>query len=239
MTFHCLQGRLDHIDSTEVRVPVEIFMRTDAENRRGHQVDAAVDLLGAITGQSSGASRASGAEVGVQQVRVQIKGQTCQGLLDACPFAAGDEVRIVVASVDPADSPAELLAISRPSDRFIALRPHCVRGRRAHFLRARRRSAVVCALVTLLTFCFCWQGLARPLQALSWGLGLSVGFAALWAFIERRIYLENARLSAHLTEAVLTALGLPDSPSIDLNKTSRRQRQGDEPAGYGWTFYRY
>jgi hypothetical protein len=218
-------GALTSLSVKSRMVPVEIFMRTSAENARGQAFEAAIGVAAAF---ADVASTQADAGLKVEWVSVRVAGKSFAGMLAGCPFQVGDEVQ-VIAEED------QLIAIARPSDRLIGLRPHCVRGCRAYFLRARRRWAVLFLLVCV---ALGWMALANEMPW-DWASGLALGFGALWAFIEYRSFLENARMASRLTEEILSTLGLPQSSGIDLNKTAKSLRRASDPPGYGWNVYRY
>lgn len=237
------RGQLSQFKCTDTLIPAGQMYRDAIEAEKDKSRVQAVAMVAAVFGETSeanAASRMGGAEVWVKAVEFCLDGKLFRGLLSGCPFAEGDQVEII--STKHVDKNLyEVKAIARPQDRLIALQPECGRGRNAYFRRAKKRVQVVGfvlgAVVGSVVFIAADQ--LDLIYQLVVFFTASLAGTALWAFIEYRAYIENIRPLVHLTENILSKLGLTNTEDIDLIELSKSTRTGTEPAGYRWNFYRY
>jgi hypothetical protein len=243
MNLQVFKGTISTFERKKILVPGEYFFADAAEVRRDQDIQKTFAVLLAAAGDSGGASSAlhrSGAEMSVEQVAFLVDGQKFSGQLEAFPFAMGDAVEVVADAGDSTGGGHRAYAVARPADRLVAVQPMCTRGRSAYFARAGRRCAGVAIAAALATgvFFLSMDDLAQA-QQIGWGLGVLVGTALVWGFIEWRAYLENYKPLVHLAERIMALLGAADPRGVDLVRISRQTRTDHDPAGYRWTFYRY
>lgn len=177
-------------------------------------------------------------------VELCVNGHRAKGWLWSSPFKRGDQVSVVVQRTT---TDLEIIAMTRPSDRMIALYPHLSRGRRAHVRNAIKWWAIGSLAVGLFVPTITAIGLSEPpdrlafleetafVEGMLWGSTvLSLIFLAFTVWAARRwmVYVETA-------EKVFRALGWSNVEQIDLPKISKNSAKGDEPFGYGHLFFRY
>ena len=234
------RGKLKKLSEKNVFVPADYFFVDASRSQRGKELQQGLAAALALMGDSISATSAlqrSNAEMPAKVFEFTVNENRFVGLLDSLPFNDGDEVSVVAARQE-GDNPCVPFAVARPADRFIALRPFCVRGRDALWIRVLKRTLILSTLVACVTF---WLTIGNlPLlestlwSVLAWGCG-----AVVLLFIEWRLYVENHQPSVHLTERVLALLGVGHPESADLVKIAKKTKTGNEPPGYRWNFYRY
>lgn len=196
---------------------------------------AAVGLSGQAV---STAASATSVEEDADHVEFELDGQQVKGWLWRSPFKEGDEVRV---AAQWTGRHYEAMGMARPSDRIIALYPHCSRSRRTHIRNAARWwfIGVTLWLAVLAGVCLALLGLARGLDMIAFGFPygapISYAFFGLMTFSLTRKWMPFARL----TEKVGQALGLPDPANIDFVRSAKAQRKPQDPGEYGTFYFRY
>jgi len=249
MTLSIFRGSISKLQMKTVSIPPWLLARGAAGIARDQSQAGWGAMLAAVVGETGAAlSAQSGADatIPVTAIDFEMNGKIFFGMLSGSsvdgtgfPLNESDQFA-VIAEASEGGTVHEIKAIARPSDRLIALQPHCGRGRKAYAHRAINRIIII----TVASACVAgWFAATRP-AALFAGpsvfvLSLASGIAAFLAFFEYRIYIENYRPCVHLTEQILSTLGLADVQSIDLIKNSKRTRTANELPGYRWEFFRY
>ncbi|MCP1574823.1 hypothetical protein J2S30_003202 [Herbaspirillum rubrisubalbicans] len=169
-------------------------------------------------------------------VEFELDGKSVKGWLWRSPFKEGDTVDAAVAWQGEY---FELVALAKPSERVIALYPHCVRGRRAFYTLVLRWlfifSGIFPPAATL--FVFLAFGFNRIIFKfpfwLAWG-----GLAFCWTFIIFMLMLQWTPFGK-AAQRVFSVLGLKDPSGVDLKKTTKAQRKPGDPPEMGAFFFRY
>ena len=118
--YHCSRGRAS-------------FVFTQTDKSRMGAIAIAAGLAG-LSGQAMAmASNSTDVEEEADYVEFNIDGRTIKGWVWRSPFKEGDFVEI---AAEQAVNHLEVLGIARPSDRTIALYPHCSRSANLHYFIA-------------------------------------------------------------------------------------------------------
>jgi hypothetical protein len=185
------------------------------------------------------ASFASSLEEEADYLEFELAGRKVKGWVWRSPFSEGDRVNVVG---DERGDHIELAGIARPSDRTIALYPHCSRSRLSHGANAVKWWSIgTSAFIgfTLLLIYFVtgqrndfwddiqdWFGLPA--------LGVAA-FTAIMTISLTRKWMPFVRVA----EKVFRALDLPHPSRIDLVKSSKARRKPGDPGEYGTFWFRY
>lgn len=206
-------------------------------------------MAAALAGESGMAmsliSASGSATEEADYVEFSISGQTVKGWLKQSPFAEGDSVEVVAEEVP---SGLDVMAVVRPHDRIIALRPYLSMGRRAYVFHLLKwwwwTTAIFVILFDVPAFLFLSEGpnrfsfsenqaLVDVLLFINGGLA----FMCFLAFLIWAVKIGNAK--ARDAEKVFRALGWPEVHRINLQRTSKKMARGGESFGYGLHFFRY
>lgn len=219
------------------------FVFTDSD-RDGLGVIAIAASLTGLSGQAIGTAHAAGStEEEADFLEFEIEGKPTRGWVWRNPFKEGDSVEVVC---EEKGDHWEILAISQPSDRKIALYPHCSRGKFAHWQNALKWWFFGTSVFLLIggLFLEVVSFLAESRSAFFGGgggglvvflLAFFYSVFALMTWALARKWMPFVRLS----EKVFAALGLEDPSKIDLVKSSKAQRRPDDPPEYGVFYFRY
>jgi hypothetical protein len=232
-----LSGRISNLRKRRESASF-VFTRSD-QTKMG--VVAIAAALAGLGGQAmSTAANATAMEEEADYLQFFINSQPVRGWVWRCPFREGDEVEV---AAEWQGDHYEAFGIARPSDRTIALYPHCSRGRVRHYLNAIKWWAYLCVfsafLGSVMAF-FAAESTDRFLRlvlARDW-IFIQAGpsaFYALMSFSLSRKWLPFVRLA----EKVFHALEWKNPGSIDLVKTSKAQRTDQDPGEFGTFYFRY
>lgn len=221
---------------------VFVFTENDKNAMGVVAVSAALAGLG---GQATAvASNISSMEEAADFVEFDIDTHTVKGWLWRSPFENGDDVNV---AVEWQGEYYELFGVSRPSDRTIALYPHCSRSKRRHVKNAFKWWAILTLAMVLGMFLIDYT-LRDSLQDSldEWQEFFKESFA--WFFLVGML-MTIAIPAIHLTmkwmpfvrvaEKVFMALELPSAGNVDLVKSSKSQRTAEDPPEFGSMFFRY
>ncbi|WP_231754035.1 putative type VI secretion system effector [Burkholderia sp. MSMB2041] len=145
------------------------------------------------SGGAVGLASLAGTKEEADKVQFEIDGKQVAGWLMWSPFQNGDEVEVVAEPLR--DGMYRAFAILRPSDRTIALYPHCSRGRWAFFKNAVKLFMlffifIVITLGSLLSAVFFVRGYGDWLGVLEL-IAMISGGCLLCMELLRLILLEN------------------------------------------------
>ncbi|MFT4021704.1 MAG: putative type VI secretion system effector [Acinetobacter sp.] len=141
--------------------------------QQGLAAASAGAAMAGLSGLAAGAAlmASDDMEEEVDYVQFDLEGQAIEGFLWQSPFREGDEVQ-VVAEMWPSGI-YQAFGICRPLDKIIALRPHCTRGKIAHYWMSWRfflrwffmitvSTIVLIGVVGLIKGGVNWGGLGKP-----------------------------------------------------------------------------
>jgi hypothetical protein len=242
MALQVLRGRITNYKRKRGEAS---FVFTD-DDREGLGVIAIAASLAGLSGQAiSTAIAAASAEEEADYLEFEIDGKSVSGWVWRSPFKEGDEVDAVV---EWQKDHYEVCAISRLSDRIVALYPHCSRGSGSHWRNAWKwwfwgTTLLVVAAIVFLELIGLFQSEARSsefhakfLQVMALGLtGFFYPVFALMTWSLARKWMPFVRLS----EKVFRAFGWDNPASVDLVKRSKEGKMGDEKPEYGVFYFRY
>lgn len=212
------------------------FVLTRNDKRKMGIVSVALAAAG-MGGQAiATAANSSHIEEEADRVSFELDGKKMQGWLWRSPFKEGDEVEVV--AILQGDH-YEIVGMSKPTERLVALYPHCVRGRMG-FLKI----AAKWWLILFFVFSPMLMGL---LVGLGEGLSkvFSVDFISLWGgggaictFVQAMLMRQWFPF-VRTAQRVFNVFGWKNASSIDLVKTTRQQRKPDDPPELGVYYFKY
>ncbi|AYR26415.1 putative type VI secretion system effector [Herbaspirillum rubrisubalbicans] len=212
------------------------FVLAKKDKYRMGMVAVALAATG-MGGQAIGtATNASQINEEADFVSFELNGQRVKGWLWRSPFSEADDVDVV--AVWQGDY-YELMAMAKPSERLIALYPHCVRGRGAFYSSVLKWWFAFAVLFGLASTAVALWAVGRPEFIFGedfWitGAGVVAGLSFVTVMLARQ-WAPFAKTS----QRIFQILGLPSPASIDLKKTSKAQRKQGDPPEMGAFFFRY
>jgi hypothetical protein len=220
---------------------VASFVFSQSEQTAMGVVAIAASLAGASAQAASTASSDMMEEA--DYVEFTLDGQPVKGWLWRSPFDNGDAVEVVA---EWQHDHFEAYAVARPADRMIALYPHCSRGRTSHWLNAGKWWAILSTIT--LTGTFLMFLLVSLFDSSSWEETIEIAadlvpipsiMLALLALIFTVLLAKRWMSFVGLAELVFRKLDLSGPGTIDLKKSSTRQRTSADGAEYGVFYFRY
>jgi hypothetical protein len=207
----------------------------------GDQTNMGVVAIAAAVAGLSGqaiatASNASSMEEQADYLQFFLNGRPVRGWVWRSPLKDGDEVEV---AAEWQGDHYEVFGIARPSDRTIALYPHCSRGSTAHSVNAFKW--------------WFWLGCITIFLFIT-AVGLSID--GISVFNEIGLYITSVIMSAFfglmtislakkwmpfvlLAEKVFRVLEWNKPSNIDLVKSSKAQRTPKDPGEFGTFYFRY
>jgi len=229
------------IQSYSVRREAANFFFTQTDQRALGMVAIGAAMVGASGPAMGTAISASEMEEEADHVEFSLDGKPVSGWVWRSPFAEGDEVEVVA---EREGDRYAAVAITRPADRMIAMYPHLSRGRWSHFLNSLKWwlwGMTIFSVVNTLFMGTIWALDGADL------FSKKVGY--FFVVVNLIVFALMLLPTIHLTwrymhfvkaaETVFRALGWENAGRIDLNKTSKAGRQGNEPPEYGTYYFRY
>lgn len=198
-------------------------------------------LVGAVGPAMGTAIAASDMEEDADQVEFTIDGKRVSGWVWRSPFLEGDEVEV---AAEKEGDKYSVVAIARPADKLIAMYPHLAKGRWAHILNALKWwffgtgfFLILSTLFGLIVFSLNGTEIFSIRTA---KIFLMVDFVVLTFMLLPTIHIALQYMPfVRAAEAVFKIMGWRNVGFIDLNKSSRVRRQGDEDPEYGTYYFRY
>lgn len=231
-----LSGAITNYKCTRAKAS---FIFTDSDRTQLGVVAIAAGVAG-LSGQAiATASYAASTEEEADYVEFDLDGKPVKGWVWRSPFKEGDQVEV---AGEWRDGHYEAGAITRPSDRMIALYPHCARGATRHIKNAAKWWFIGVSM-WVLAFALVMLVITGPNdywilvsnKAFSYALIGSYAFFGIMTISLARKWMPFVRL----TERVCRTLGIPDAGNVDLVKSSKAQRKSDDPGEYGTFYFRY
>lgn len=230
-----LQGIIKNYQCTRAEA---CFVFTETEKHRMGVVAIAAAVAGLSGPAISTASNTSSIEEEADYVEFDLNGNQIKGWVWRSPFKEGD--RVIVAAEWRNDH-YEAAGIARPSDRIIALYPHCSRGISRHLKKVTAWWVFGVGLFLLLQLLLMLivGGADTVFEMLSSGFHFVAiacyAFFGLMTFSLARKWMPFVRLA----EKVFRTLGSSDPESVDLVKSSKSQRKPEDPGELGTFYFRY
>ncbi|MCI1005928.1 putative type VI secretion system effector [Herbaspirillum sp. C7C8] len=204
---------------------------------------AVLSAASGLAGQAAiMANYATSLEEEADFIEFDLDGKSLSGWVWRSPFQEGD---IVEVAAQKRDDHYELFAVARPSDRVIALYPHCSRGRATHVRNAAKWVGYLAIYFFFAGILLGWLIGAGPLGI--WGdfyFNFPQGFLIIGAG-----WLASALIVGHLArkwmpfvrlaERVFRILELPSPSKIDLKKSSKLHKTENDPPECGVMYFKY
>lgn len=214
------------------------FVFTNEELGRFYGI-ATVAAISGLAGQAvSLSAAASDANEMADYVEFDLDGVPVKGWLWRSPFSVGDEV-VVAARLE--GNYVEAIGIARPSDRTVALYPHCSRGAIKHYINSGKLWIIGTVISLLLGGIsgLIVNGLHATVEMYTLGNGaIPLIILAMAGFITIRVTFKWMKF-VHIAESVFSTLGWINPRHIDLVKSSKRKRLEIDPPEYGMYYFRY
>ncbi len=209
---------------------------------RSDQIKMGIVAIGAAVAGLGGpaiaiASNASAMEEDADYLEFDLDGQPVKGWVwRNPPFRNGDIVDVAAQFVG---DHWEAYGVARPSDRTVALYPHCSRGRLRHYFNAIKSWILsgggFIVFIGIPFYYLTSEGKFFDIPEIWFGLlGLMLFFGAMTFSLSRR-WMPFVLVA----EQVFRVLGLSNPSGIDLVKSSKAQRQPDDPGEFGTFYFRY
>lgn len=227
-----LSGEVSNYRST--RASASFVYSVEDQDKLG--VVAIAAALAGLGGQAaSAAASASAVEEEADYVEFSLNDCLVKGWVWRSPFNNGD---IVDVAARWQGSHYEAYGIARPTDRLIALYPHCSRSRGRH-IKNSFKWWFICnlvffgAVVTSVLYIGGLELLGDP-ALYQVGAPLAIFFICMFISLSKQ-YMPFVRLS----ERIFIALDIPNARDVDLVKSSRRQRRSEDSGEFGTFYFRY
>ncbi|RQP23731.1 putative type VI secretion system effector [Piscinibacter terrae] len=214
------------------------FVFTDRDTTSLGVVAIAAGVAG-LGGQAvSAASHATSVEEDADFVEFALDGISVKGWVWRSPFGEGDQVEVVGELQGQA---MNAIAIARPSDRTVALYPHCSRGRTRHIKNAIKwwlylTMFFVCVPLGFLLLAGSTQRLAD-----AWSEGgdlVALGVAAFFGLMNFSLA-RRWMPFVTLAEKAFAAFGWDKPGDIDLARATKASRRTGDPGELGTFYFRY
>lgn len=241
MAFELLKGKLSHYRRGTGRAQ---FMITEREQGWMGATAIGASLAG-LAGPAIGlAQSAADMTEEAHHLSFEIDGKVVSGWVWRAPsLRNGDRVEVVA---EWQRDHYELVAITKPADRLIALYPHCSRGTKAHWRNAwkwwRHGSliAIVCMLLFLELISLIGYGESTLFSSKGWAV-IGLAFCLFYPLFGIIVWGLGKRWMpmVRLAETVFKNLGWEHPAEIDLPKISKRNQLPDDPWEQGHLYFRY
>ncbi|MEO5795079.1 MAG: putative type VI secretion system effector [Rhodoferax sp.] len=230
-----LSGCIENYKCTRARAS---FVFTEADRTQMGVMAVAAGLAG-LGGQAiSTAANAGDLEEEADYLEFTLNGETVKGWVWRSPFSEGDLVDIAATKEGDA---YETFGIARPTDRTVALYPHCSRGTARHYLNAGKWWLYISS-GSLLVFAVLIGLIAKDRIStviesglLIWPIVGFFGFFGAMVFSLSRKWLPFVRVA----EKVFRTLDWPHPSNVDLKKRTKSRRTKDDSVEYGRFYFHY
>ncbi|AJX31564.1 putative type VI secretion system effector [Burkholderia oklahomensis] len=191
---------------------------------------AAVASALAGSGGAIGLASLADTKEEANKVQFEIDGREISGWLMWSPFQGGDDLEVVAEPLS--DGTYRAFAILRPSDRTIALYPHCSRGRLAYFKNVAKwfllafvwiafGSCGIMAAIFFIRQCNEWVGF---FELMSMVCGASFAIYGVIAINLARRFMPFVKMA----EGIFLVLGWDGVEKIDLPRRSKGTKRMGE-----------
>ena len=209
------------------------FVLTKSDKTKLGIVAVAATIAGMSGQAASAVASASDMEEAADYIEFDLGDKHVKGWVWRNPFKEGDAVDV---AAEQNEGHWESYGVARPSDRTVALYPHCSRGEMQHYRNAIKWWILGGGGFVLLALIL-GGGLAHlPIgkEFLYVATGCLIFFAIMTLSLSLK-WLPFVRVS----EKVFRTLDLPNPSNIDLVKSSKAQRTPQDPGEFGTFYFRY
>ena len=217
------------------------FVFTESDQATFGVIAIPAGLVGAAAQSAGMLHSATSVEEEADYVSFDLVESKVRGWVWRSPFSEGDEVEVVAKRQN---EHFEAYGIVRPLDRMVALYPHCSRALVPHIQNALKWIFYI----TVFTMIFLevvvffvglgMHDLKYAFSAVTDSLVLLIPFFIFYGVMVG-LLTKKWLPFVRLTERIFRCLEWQNYKNIDLVKSSKRKRAGNEPRGYGTFFFRY
>lgn len=217
-----LSGIIQNLTTTHAEAN---FFFTQADKHRFGAVAIASAAAGLGAEAVLMASYATSMEEKADYIEFELEEKLCKGWVWRSPFDEGDQVNI---ACEWQEDHYEIYAVARPSDRLIALYPHCSRGKLKHIHNAVKwwiyTNIIFNSLLLLILFITAYN-FENGQDIIIYGfMCFGINFAIIiWSMIRQW------QPFVHLAEKCFRVLELPNPSNIDLVASSLGKSWGNNP----------
>jgi hypothetical protein len=237
MQAQLLRGRISNLRKTRRG---QDFFFTDADRAKMGATAIAAGLAG-LSGAAVGLSgMAMDTTEEADLLEFELDGKQVKAWVWWSVFAEDDEVEIVA---ERWGDTWQAFGIRRVSDKIVALHPHCIRGRSAHYRALFKCGGIVFAsllgVVYFVLACFAIFKGGVPIENLL--IACAVGCllsAPVFAFITWRVSRKMMGF-VRLAEGIFSGFGWKNVKSIDLPAITKKGKKPGEPGALGVLYFRY
>ncbi|WP_227108278.1 putative type VI secretion system effector [Chromobacterium rhizoryzae] len=232
-----ISGKISHYKKTR---ELANFFFTDHDRSIMGLAAIAGALAGAAGMAASTARDAANLREEADYVEMKVDGKSAKGWVWFSPFQAGDEVEVIGTQQE---GYFEIVAILRPTDRMIALYPHCSRGKKAHIKNIIKWWALSVSFMLLLLFpAFIFiVNIFTNYDLIKLFFGLDYIYTCIFFYTLFGLYFfvtgKRFMMFVNAATQVFKTMGLPDPDNIDLPKKTKR-KPGD-PGAFGVMYFNY
>lgn len=201
--------------------------------------------LAGLGGQATAlSSNSNSLEEAADYVEFNIGEKEIKGWLWRSPFLNGDMVNV---AAENRGEYFELFGVSRPSDKMIALYPHCSRSKNQHIKNAIKWWLIISVgmLVSIVVLdYFMHDGLKQSLEYWNVFFRDYMGWlwvAAVFSFLSIPVISMSMKWMpfVRVADKVFSTLELPNISDIDLVKSSKKQRTPTDKPEFGSMYFKY
>jgi len=215
------------------------FVLTTADRSAMGMIAIAAGAAGLSGPAISTAANATDAEEEADYLEFELNGQSIKGWVWRSPFKEGDEVEV---AAQWSGRHYEVAGIVRPTDRTIALYPHCSRGRTRHIRNAMKWWVLGCTSFNLsmlaLLFVISSSAPSRRVELVEPYLYMALAVYAFFGLMTMSLARKWMPF-VNVAERVFKALGLLHPGRVDLVKSSKALRTDQDPGEFGTFYFRY
>ncbi|UXY16955.1 hypothetical protein N8I74_08085 [Chitiniphilus purpureus] len=238
MSIHLLRGKISNLRKKRESAS---FFFTDSDKTTMGVIAVAAAAIGAGSQAIAVASATTSVEEEADYLEFELDGCDIRGWVWRSPFGEGDEVE---AAVEKQGGHFIAYAITRPSDRTIALYPHCSRGKLAHVKNAAKWWFLGVSILLLVGLIMMF------LFAIPHGKEVFLGFLKnifLWCSLVLYAFFGLMTISmvkkwmpfVRLSEKCFAGLGWENPSNIDLVASTKKVRTDSDPGELGMMYFRY
>jgi hypothetical protein len=214
-----------------------MFTQTDRNRMGAASVAAAMEGLGGLAIGLAGSAMDTADEADL--LEFELDGKPIRAWVWWSMFQDGDDVEIVA---EPMGDVWQAYGIRRPTDKMLALHPHCSRGRLAHYKASLKWyligfSVVFSFWVLTGIFYMAFGGISLNTTYIGYAMGL-LGGGAIYGIIAWRVSRKFMGF-VELAERIFTVFGWKDVKNIDLPAITKKNKKLGDPAALGTLFFRY
>jgi hypothetical protein len=234
-----LRGHIQNLSKT--RCNQDFFFTTSDRAKMGATaVAAGLAGLGGVATGLSGMAMDTTEEADL--LEFDLDGKAVRAWVWQSVFNEGDEVEVVA---ELSGEVSQVYGIFRPSDKIVALHPHCSRGRYAHYRAALIIYSKFISPIIIFFLALFWgmtyymygdnTNWSDIIPGLFGGIAISSLIYAVIAFRISKKFMGFVSLA----EGIFKGFGWSDVKNIDLPAITKKAKKPGDPAALGVLYFRY